>query len=79
MVDSMPTATEAKPPTKRAVKKAAPVPVAVPRPEVLIRIAFKEGDLRTIIDALDTSDPKIAPVALRLQKRMADHELAKLT
>lgn len=79
MVVGMPTATAPAPTKKRATKKVAPAPVPVARPEVLIRIAFKESDLRTIIDALDTSDPKIAPVALRLQKRMADHELAKLT
>lgn len=72
----MPTTTTK--PTKRAAKKA-PEPTPVSSPEVLIRIAFKEGDLRTVIDALDINDPKIAPVALRLRKRMADHELAKLS
>ncbi len=83
MVEGMPTATKTAAPTKRAARKASPSQPArttpVSQPEVLIRIAFKEDDLRTVIESLDLNDPKVAPVALRLRKRMADHELAKLT
>ena len=66
-------------PAKRARKAVAPpAPTAVKSPEVLIRLAFKEADLRTIMEALDDTDPKLAPIIFRLRKRMAEHELARL-
>ena len=63
-------------------RKRAAVPAAPTGPEPLIRLAFKEGDLRTIIDFLARSkagdDPEVAQHYHRLMMRLSEFQAKQL-
>jgi hypothetical protein len=71
------TTKEATVPAKRTAAKVQPP--APPPPEPLIRLAFKESDLKLLIDALEPSlTPAVTPIFHRLKMRYSEHVLKSL-
>jgi hypothetical protein len=68
--------------TMTARKRAAPKAAVPTGPEPLIRLAFKEGDLRTIIDFMAEhkagNDPHVAQHYHRLMMRLSEFQAKHL-
>ena len=65
-----------------ASKKTAAAVAPPDKPEALIRLAFKEADLKLLIDKLETAGygipPELKPIYHRLKMRLSEHQLKAL-